>query len=430
MSQVRIWIVASTLLLVTVALPSATRAQARESDPVPRRGQFEPDSLLPKSYFVPDIPNDVAEKAEVRKRWFTLKPGVALLVDYTAFSQDAKSVAQVGTQDDQWDDRTLRAMFRGTIGQSYKAKYDLSVEYKGFDTEPDETWSLIDLSFTFPLRGAATQLVVGKTKESLVYEMVGDAVNLPHLERVLSPFFVSRNVGLKVSNVWGAEHRMTGALGVFNDWWVTGMSLSESGTDVTGRFTALLTDDPERNRFLHVAMTSRYFGADKGALRYQGRPESNVTDNYVDTGNFPSDHAWHLGWEALWNEGPWSVLAEYAVASVNSPENGNPTFSGYYLTGSWVMTGETRKYDRTVGYARRVMPDGHWGAPELVARFSHLDLDDNSIEGGSLDKTMLGINWWATRRWKAGLVWGHTWLDRFGVKGVTDAVQTRLQWVY
>jgi hypothetical protein len=24
-----------------------------------------------------------------------------------------------------------------------------------------------------------------------------------------------------------------------------------------------------------------------------------------------------------------------------------------------------------VGYARRVMPKGRWGAPELVARFSH-----------------------------------------------------------
>jgi len=87
-------------------------------------------------------------------------------------------------------------------------------------------------------------------------------------------------------------------------------------------------------------------------------------------------------------------------------------------------------YDRTVGYARRVMPEGRWGAPELVARFSHVDLDGGSIQGGKFDKTYLGINWWATRRWKVGFGWGHTWLDRSGTTGITDIFLTRLQWVY
>jgi phosphate-selective porin OprO/OprP len=134
--------------------------------------------------------------------------------------------------------------------------------------------------------------------------------------------------------------------------------------------------------------------------------------------------------EALWNEGPFSVLAEYNRAWVDSSASGDPSFSGYYLTASWVITGETRPYDRTVGYARRVMPKGHWGAPELVARFSHVDLDDGAVQGGSFDKTYLGINWWATRRWKFGIGWGHTWLDRFGTTGNTDSFLTRIQWVY
>ena len=73
---------------------------------------------------------------------------------------------------------------------------------------------------------------------------------------------------------------------------------------------------------------------------------------------------------------------------------------------------------------------GRWGAPELVARFSHEDLDDGAVQGGKFDKTYLGLNWWATRRWKLGFGWGHTWLDRFGTTGVTDSFQTRLQWIY
>jgi phosphate-selective porin OprO/OprP len=246
---------------------------------------------------------------------------------------------------------------------------------------------------------------------------------------VLNPFFVSRNFGVKLSRVLGADHRMTASAGVFNNWWVHGESLKDSGTDATARVTGLLWDRRDGKSFLHLGVAGRYFGADNNVLRYKARPESNVTDNYLDTGNLSSDHAWHLGLEALWNEGPYSVLAEYHRASVASAGAGNPGFYGYYVAASWVLTGETRPYDRTVGYARRVMPRGRWGAPELVARFSHDDLEDGAVHGGTFDKTYLGLNWWATRRWKFGVGWGHTWLGRFGKTGVTDSIQTRFQWI-
>jgi phosphate-selective porin OprO/OprP len=50
--------------------------------------------------------------------------------------------------------------------------------------------------------------------------------------------------------------------------------------------------------------------------------------------------------EALWNLGP-SLLVEYNQAWTDAPESGNPQFTGYYLTASWVLTGETRMYDRS-----------------------------------------------------------------------------------
>jgi phosphate-selective porin OprO/OprP len=360
----------------------------------------------------------------------TLKVGVVALVDYTAFHQDDTSLSQVGKQKDQWEARAARLMVRGTLGKDYKIGYLIAGEYNGFETEPENLWSLTDLSFTFPLGGPAAKLTVGKTKETFAYEMVGDAANLPHQERVLNPFFVSRNIGVRLNHVIGTAQRMTAAVGIFNDWWSTGDSLEDSGTDVTARFTGLVRDERNGKSFLHLGVSGRYAGADNNSLRYKGRPESNVSDPYVDTGNLSADHAWHLGWEALWNEGPYSLLAEYNRAWVSSTANGDPEFSGYYLTGSWILTGETRPYDRTVGYARRVMPEGRWGAWELVARFSHVDLDDAAVQGGSFDKTYLGLNWWATRRWKFGVGWGHTWLDRFSTTGETDSVLTRFQWVY
>jgi phosphate-selective porin len=66
-------------------------------------------------------------------------------------------------------------------------------------------------------------------------------------------------------------------------------------------------------------------------MRYRSRPESNVTDYYLDTGTLMGDHATHLGLEALWNEGPFSILAEYNHAWVSSTQSGDPAFSGYYI---------------------------------------------------------------------------------------------------
>ena len=95
-----------------------------------------------------------------------------------------------------------------------------------------------------------------------------------------------------------------------------------------------------------------------------------------------------------------------------------------------MLTGETRPYDRTVGYARRIMPKSKWGAPELVVRVAHVDLEDEEARGGEFDRLSIGLNWWATRRWKMGVTYGQTWLDRDGEQGVAESVLARVQWVF
>lgn len=400
------------------SLPSAMGASGSS-------GQESPQGVV---YALPDLPTEPADEPEQADRFFTVRTSVALLQDFTYIDQDAASSAQVGDQASQWQVRSARVSFLGTIGRDYKASYQVGGEYKGFETDPATTWQLTDLALTFPLGGPQNKLIVGKTKEPFAYEMVGDAANLPHMERVLSPFFVSRNMGVKMLHVIGEEKRVTLSYGFFNDGWDIN-SKSSRGTDYAARVSGLAWDVPDNDQFLHLALALRHVASD-GTLRYRGRPESNVTDFYVDTGNIAAEDAFQYGVEALWNNGPFSVLAEYNHAAVNSPTLDDPEFEGYYITGSWVITGETRPYDRSVGYARRVIPTGRWGAPELVARYSSVDLDDRLVQGGSFEKVYVGVNWWATKRWKFGAGWGRTWLDRAGATGVTDTVLTRIQWVY
>jgi phosphate-selective porin OprO/OprP len=380
-----------------------------------------------RKYAIFDLPLAKPPSPEKQARFFTIRPSIALLGDWTDFYQNRTSIGQVGVQDDEFQVRSARLNFIGSIGHGYKVGFQAGGEYKGFDTEPEQQWQLTDLSLTFPI-GTRTKLAVGKIKETFSYEMVGDAANLPQFERVLNPFFVSRNFGARMTHVFGADKRATLSYGAYNDGWDINSTTSR-GWDLTARATGLVWDDPANKRFLHLGVAYRHVASD-GVLRYRGRAETNVGDNFVDTGNITADSADHIGVEGLLNLGSVSLLGEYINANVNTPVGDDPSFYGYYLTASWIPTGESRPYDRNVGYARRVIPTGYWGAPELVMRFAHVDLDDKNAAGGSYDRLSFGLNWWATTRWKFGVLYGFTWLDRFGTQGQSNTLLTRIQWVY
>ncbi|MCK7522765.1 MAG: hypothetical protein MZV64_36320 [Ignavibacteriales bacterium] len=117
-------------------------------------------------FMFPDLPHGWEGKFRIETSVFTMRPGFAVIVDYTGFSQDAASVSQVGTQENQWAARAARLVFSGTIGGGYKVGYLIAGEYEGFESDPDTLWSLTDLSVTFPVHGPATKITVGKTKET------------------------------------------------------------------------------------------------------------------------------------------------------------------------------------------------------------------------------------------------------------------------
>ncbi len=92
--------------------------------------------------------------------------------------------------------------------------------------------------------------------------------------------------------------------------------------------------------------------------------------------------------------------------------SGNPRFYGYYITGSWVITGEHRPYDRKVGYARRIIPEHRYGAWELVGRYGRVDLTDKAIQGGIMNVYSMNVSWWANRRFRISLGGGRYDVDK------------------
>jgi phosphate-selective porin OprO/OprP len=422
--------ISSTFCAALALAPVALSAQQTESTATPVGMADGTDVVImthSRRYAIPDLPPLKPPSADKQAKFFTIRPSVALLGDWTNFAQDDANIRQVGVLDDVFQVRSARLTLLGSIGRSYKIGFQVGGEYKGFDTDPEQNWQLTDLALTFPI-GARTKMTLGKTKETFSYEMVGDAANLPQSERVLNAFFVSRNMGMRMTHVLGANKRATLSYGVYNDS-LDINSQTSRGWDLSARATGLIWDEQDNKHYLHLGLSWRHV-ASNGQLRYRSRPETNVGANFVDTGDIAADGAEHFGLEALLSLGAVSFLSEAVTARVDAPTRGNPRFNAWYITGSWVLTGESRPYDRNVGYARRVIPTGYWGAPELVARVARVDLDDGGVSGGHYFKTYAGLNWWATTRWKYGLGWSHTWLDRNGEEGEADSLLARIQWVY
>jgi len=230
----------AALALALLLASAAVSAQSTESLSVPV-GTAQGDKPAAPSevdYAVPDLKTKPNGGMHQVNEYFSFKPSLALLQDFTYIDQDNDSITQVGDQASQWQVRSARLTFLGSIGKDYKVSYQVGGEYKGFDTDPVQSWQLTDLAFTFPIGGPTNKLTVGKTKETFNYEMVGDAANLPHSERVLSPFFVSRNMGVKMLHVFGEKKTMTLSYGAFNDTWDIN-STSSRGMDYSARVTGV-----------------------------------------------------------------------------------------------------------------------------------------------------------------------------------------------
>ena len=381
-----------------------------------------PPSLT--DYLLADLPPDTLV---YEGEHFQIRPIMAIVADYTIFEQDADSLQQVGKQADTQDLRAARFGMYLRPRSGYPWEFYVAFDYQEPRTREQEVFQLYDLRFRLPI--GRVNIDIGKQKQPFAYEVAGLSILYPQQERILSPFFVTRSIGIKASGQMAGD-RMTWALGWFNEWLETDASFSESGNDYVARMTGLAYMSADNRNYLHIGLGLRSAGPDKQTYRMSGRPESNVADKYVDTGDFTANRVLEWGADLTWQLGPFMLVTEYIRAYVNSDSIDNPRFSGGYVLLSWMLTGESRPYFRANGSFGPITPKSHYGAFELVTRYSHIDLSDGPIQGGILGKWYFGANWWISRQWKAGVGYGYADLKRDDLMGNTRMLLFRLQWFY
>jgi len=343
--------------------------------------------------------------------------GAAVLTDYTFFSQDETNVKQVGVQPSQPQLRAARLVVQGDLTPGMY--YYFAPNFNGLNvTPPKDQFQIYDLYLGF--KTPVGLLTVGQQKETFVFEMVGLAMNLPQQERVLTPFFQSRAAGIKLASPVFRAERATYSLG----WY----PLNYDGNQFTSRVTYLPYISNDNSQYVHVGADYRYLGSANHMLQFSGKPESDVADSYVNTGKFLANYANELNYEFVATVKSYSLYGEYARAWVNAPASLDPEFFGYYILGSWVITGESRPYDRATGYGKRIIPTKPSGAWELVARFSRDNLNSGLVNGGTMGLGYAGVNWWRNAYWKFGVGYGFTGLTADHAFGIMNRVQLRVQW--
>ncbi len=260
---------------------------------------------------------------------------------------------------------------------------------------------------------------VGHFKEPFsLEELTSDDFTTFQERATMNAFVPSRNNGIAVMPAF-LDQRMTAQVGAFRETDNSGRGFgSDQQYNVTARVTGLpWYDAGEHMLHLGVSYTHKFRSNDD--IAFAQRPEAHLFPvNLVNTQKLECDGVDALNPELALALGPVFLQAEYTRAFVAQVHETDPRFAAFYIEGSYFLTGESRTsfYRKQFGYFERVIPnhdfsiDGkHWGAWQLAARFSRIDLDSESVHGGTLDDVTAAVNWYLNPNTKiiVNYVWAH-----------------------
>ena len=305
----------------------------------------------------------------------------------------------------------LRELMVTLTGHLYDfVDYELQVDFANARDIKDNWFRFKKL----PLIGHVT---VGHIKEPFSLEELTSLRAVTFMERALPTlaFTPGRNIGITRQSQ-ALEGRMTWAVGAFLDTGSFGNvgdgkdQLSEAnGWDFTARITGLPRFEDQGRKLIHVGLSYthqvRGDAINDAQTQFRARPESRLTDDrLVDTGEFGANWQGMINPELAMVLGPFSFQGETCLTYVDKDAGGNPWFWGFYVFGSYFLTGESRNYQASKGTFSQVIPnrDFHfgeegWGALELAVRFSYVDLNDAGVNGGREHNITGGLNWYLTQ---------------------------------
>lgn len=352
-----------------------------------------------------------------------LKFGGRIQLDGAVF--DARNgIEELGDFDDDFEVRRARVYYSGTWRE--KLEFKTQIELSENNVEARDVYiGLRDIPIIGNIR-------LGHFKEPIGLNVLTSSNHLMFMERSLTTdaFQEGRNAGVMIHDS-AFKKRMTWALGVFRDTDQFFNGEINDGIALTGRVTGLPWYEDRGAKLLHLGLAWRHYDPRGDAIRVLARPEAHLAPDLIDTGNIQADMLDILGLEFALIHGPFSVQGEFFQAFINRKNGlGELQFSTFYVEASYFLTGEHRNYLTTDAAFGKLKPkndfgkDGGWGAWEMAARYSYLDLNDDDINGGRLNNFSAGLNWYLNQYTR--VLWNYVYIDPDD-SGQLHAFQMRLQ---
>jgi phosphate-selective porin OprO/OprP len=338
--------------------------------------------------------------------------------------------------------RRVRPIFEGRLYKNFD--FRIMPDFGGGTTVLQDAY--LDVKYWPP-----TQLRLGKFKEPFSLERLQSGSELLFIERsIANNLAPNRDVGVQLFGDV-VKGTLTYQLGYFNGVVDSASSDGDVGDDkdLVARVFAqpfkAKTKSPLQGLGVGVAVTTgkRDELLTGVNLRTAGRStffRYDATVAGAGTQTRWTPQLYYFG-------GPFGLMGEYVESRVKVREaaaRGDLTHSGWYLQGSYVLTGEKPTY-RQVTPARPFDPkNNQWGAFELAFRYGKVTMDRDTFTQGFADPAIsareataytFGLNWYLTRAVKAQFNYERTDFDhaiRFGTdtRDHEDVFLTRFQLAY
>jgi phosphate-selective porin OprO/OprP len=386
-----------------------TAAEQRSAGPVLiHAGHIQPEAECFDCF--PEYPSSTSEQI-FGSQYPTLKWSGFLQLDTGWVYQDGANAETIGDVDSQTGLRRVRLRVAGDIRRDSSYVVDLDFAASGHPSFRDVMLIMHEIPVLQNVRFGYFQQPFGMDAMTSGRELLFQERPLPF---AFSPF---RQTGIAAYGTF-ANKRATWSTSTY--WFPTDefgvFDSGSGGHSVAGRLT-LLPIDYGDGHLIHVGFD--YATGDPGdnTIRYAIEPGFFVTDpttnqrnasvpTIVDTGNIPT-HFYNLfNAEIGLGRGPFHLQSEARFAVVNQVGGPSLIFPGYYVNAGYILTGETRPYDREHGTFHKTVPKRDFelgrggGAYELVAGWAYIDLNDHNIEGGRASTLSGGLNWYLNKHVK------------------------------
>ncbi len=151
---------------------------------------------------------------------------------------------------------------------------------------------------------------------------------------------------------------------------------------------------------------------------------------------------WRVSPQGYYFYGPFGLLGEYVISDQVVTRTGagrQPSAAlantGWQISGSWVLTGEDGSFGGVVPRLPFSPRQGNWGAVQLVARYSELNVDrdafplfaDPATSARAAHEWSVGLNWYLNRAFRVSISFAHTTFEGGGGNGANPPARATRQ---